>query len=103
MSVTVDNTIYDRMADGWWDEGSFLHTLKRLIPGRLAYFNDVFRVREGWDPRGKKLLDVGCGGGLTAEEFSRMGCVVSGVDPSEASLDAARRHNGDEQHDHPLR
>jgi 2-polyprenyl-6-hydroxyphenyl methylase/3-demethylubiquinone-9 3-methyltransferase len=39
-----------------------------------------------------RVLDVGCGGGLLAEEFSRLGCRVTGVDPSEASLVAARVH-----------
>ncbi len=46
----------------------------------------------GLDPAGKKTLDVGCGGGILAEEFARLGCEVTGIDPSEKSLDAARAH-----------
>lgn len=38
------------------------------------------------------MLDVGCGGGLLAEEFARIGCRVTGVDPSSPSLDTARAH-----------
>jgi 2-polyprenyl-6-hydroxyphenyl methylase/3-demethylubiquinone-9 3-methyltransferase len=38
------------------------------------------------------VLDVGCGGGLLAEEFARLGCAVTGVDPSQESLAAAREH-----------
>ncbi|HEX3641091.1 MAG TPA: bifunctional 2-polyprenyl-6-hydroxyphenol methylase/3-demethylubiquinol 3-O-methyltransferase UbiG, partial [Ktedonobacteraceae bacterium] len=37
-------------------------------------------------------LDVGCGGGLLAEEFARLGCQVTGIDPSEPSLATARKH-----------
>jgi 2-polyprenyl-6-hydroxyphenyl methylase/3-demethylubiquinone-9 3-methyltransferase len=44
------------------------------------------------EPRGKRCLDVGCGGGLLAEEFAKLGCRVTGVDPSEPSLETARAH-----------
>jgi ubiquinone biosynthesis O-methyltransferase len=37
-------------------------------------------------------LDVGCGGGLLAEEFARLGCAVTGIDPSHESLAVAREH-----------
>jgi len=43
-------------------------------------------------PTDLRVLDVGCGGGLLAEEFARLGCAVTGVDPSEESLAAAREH-----------
>src|SRR5438046_6696824 len=38
------------------------------------------------------VLDIGCGGGLLAEEFARLGCHVTGIDPSEPSLAVARAH-----------
>jgi 2-polyprenyl-6-hydroxyphenyl methylase/3-demethylubiquinone-9 3-methyltransferase len=38
------------------------------------------------------VLDIGCGGGFLAEEFAALGCQVTGVDPSQASIDAARAH-----------
>jgi 2-polyprenyl-6-hydroxyphenyl methylase / 3-demethylubiquinone-9 3-methyltransferase len=44
------------------------------------------------DPIGKRVLDVGCGGGLLAEEFARLGCHVVGIDPSRPSLAAAQAH-----------
>jgi 2-polyprenyl-6-hydroxyphenyl methylase/3-demethylubiquinone-9 3-methyltransferase len=39
-----------------------------------------------------KALDVGCGGGILAEEFAEMGFQVTGIDPSEQSLTTARQH-----------
>jgi len=88
----IDNDIYNRLADSWWDENGFLHILKTLAnPWRLPYFQRVIRHLEV-EPRGRRALDVGCGGGLLAEEFAAMGFVVTGVDPSALSLDAARAH-----------
>lgn len=42
--------------------------------------------------RDKRVLDVGCGGGILAESLAREGAHVTGVDPSEQSLGAARAH-----------
>jgi 2-polyprenyl-6-hydroxyphenyl methylase / 3-demethylubiquinone-9 3-methyltransferase len=90
--VPVDNQLYDAMAGSWWDESGFLHVLRGLNPARFGYMRRVLVDELGIDPRGKKTLDVGCGGGLLAEEFARLGCDVTGIDPSEKSLDAARDH-----------
>jgi 2-polyprenyl-6-hydroxyphenyl methylase/3-demethylubiquinone-9 3-methyltransferase len=46
----------------------------------------------GMDPRGKKALEVGCGGGILCEEIARIGFETTGIDPSEASLRSAVRH-----------
>ena len=91
--MTVDNKIYDRFADSWWDEEGMLHTLKTsLNPARFGYFRRVLTERLRLPLEGKAVLDVGCGGGLLAEEFARLGCDVTGVDPSQPSLEAARQH-----------
>ena len=89
--MPVDNQLYDRMADSWWDEAGLLHILAAFTPPR---FNAMRRELEqlGIDPRGKRTLDIGCGGGLLAEEFARLGCVVSGIDPSPESIAVARTH-----------
>ena len=62
-----------------------------LNPVRLRYLNKVLG-RFGVDPAGKMLADVGCGGGLFAEELARLGANVIGVDPSAPSLETARAH-----------
>jgi 2-polyprenyl-6-hydroxyphenyl methylase / 3-demethylubiquinone-9 3-methyltransferase len=90
--VPVDNAVYDRMAGTWWDEAGFLHTLAALNPVRFGYMRRVIVEELGLAPAGLQVLDIGCGGGLLAEEFARLGCNVTGVDPSEESLAAARTH-----------
>jgi 2-polyprenyl-6-hydroxyphenyl methylase/3-demethylubiquinone-9 3-methyltransferase len=90
--MPVDNQLYDAMADSWWDESGLLHILRGLNPGRFGYMRRVLLEDVKMDLRGKQTLDVGCGGGLLAEEFARLGCDVTGVDPSEKSLQAARAH-----------
>ena len=80
------------MADGWWQEDGVLHALAALNPARFGYMRRVLLEDLHLAPTGLRVLDVGCGGGLLAEEFARLGCMVVGVDPSEASLAAARAH-----------
>lgn len=82
---------YERLVeaapDVWWSaEGPFagLHELNVV---RVEYFRTVFR---GF--RGKRALDVGAGGGILAEALAREGAVVTGIDPSEKSLEVARAH-----------
>jgi 2-polyprenyl-6-hydroxyphenyl methylase / 3-demethylubiquinone-9 3-methyltransferase len=90
--MPVDNDLYDRMADTWWDERGFLHALVALNPARFGYMRRVLVEELCLAPVGLSVLDVGCGGGLLAEEFARLGCRVTGVDPSEESLAAAGTH-----------
>ena len=91
--MPVDNEIYNLQAATWWDEQSFLAILRTAAnPARFGYFREVLLKQVGVDPVGKQALDVGCGGGLLAEEFARLGCQVTGIDPSELSLATARAH-----------
>lgn len=91
--MSVDNEIYNQHADTWWSEDGLLHFLKTAIePARFGYFERILTQVLQLSPQGKSLLDVGCGGGILAEDFARLGCRVTGVDPSAPSLDAARQH-----------
>ena len=92
VNMTTDNTLYDRFADTWWDEREWLFMLTALAPARFGYMRRVLLEELRLQPAGLRALDVGCGGGLLAEEFARLGFTVTGVDPSEASLATARRH-----------
>lgn len=90
--MPVDNALYDRLADTWWDENAWLHLLRTSVnPARLAVLRDAVAA-SGIEPKSSKALDVGCGGGLMAEEVAAMGFAVTGVDPSSASIETARRH-----------
>jgi 2-polyprenyl-6-hydroxyphenyl methylase/3-demethylubiquinone-9 3-methyltransferase len=80
------------MAGSWWDESGFQHALAALNPARFGYMRRVLIEELRLAPVGLQVLDIGCGGGLLAEEFARLGCAVMGVDPSEESLVAARTH-----------
>jgi len=93
MAGLVDNDVYDRLGGSWWDEASPLNLLHGSVtPGRLAYFRGVLARHSGAGVAGLRVLDIGCGGGFLAEEFAALGCRVTGVDPSPASVDAARAH-----------
>jgi 2-polyprenyl-6-hydroxyphenyl methylase/3-demethylubiquinone-9 3-methyltransferase len=93
MVRSVDNDVYDRLGGSWWDETSPLNVLHGSItPGRFAYFRDVLARQFGAEAAGVRVLDIGCGGGFLAEEFAALGCRVTGIDPSGASVGAARAH-----------
>lgn len=80
-----DLTIYDTVAGKWWsDEIRWVRTLKNLVPARLAWFDR----HTGWD--GSQVLDLGCAGGFMAEEITRKGAHVTGIDPAAQAVDAAR-------------
>ncbi|MEA2637112.1 MAG: 2-polyprenyl-6-hydroxyphenyl methylase / 3-demethylubiquinone-9 3-methyltransferase, partial [Chloroflexota bacterium] len=90
--MPVDNNVYNAPGDIWWDEHQPLNSIRTAInPARLDYFTRVLRELSV-DPAGKTVVDIGCGGGLFAEEFARLGAAVIGVDPSASSLDTARAH-----------
>ena len=90
--MPVDNQLYDRLAGTWWDDDENMALLRTGInPARFRYMRRILTDELG-DPKGKRCLDVGCGGGLLAEEFAKLGCQVTGVDPSEPSLGTARAH-----------
>lgn len=91
--MPVDNEVYDRLAGTWWDEDENLALLRTgMNPARMGYMRRVVQQALGIDPAGKRCLDVGCGGGLLAEEFAKLGFQVVGIDPSEPSLATARAH-----------
>ena len=82
-----DLTIYDKVADNWWsDDIRWARTLKNLVPGRLARFDRQI------DWQGRDVLDLGCSGGFMAEALAARGARVTGIDPAEGAIAAARAH-----------
>ncbi|HOT45477.1 MAG TPA: bifunctional 2-polyprenyl-6-hydroxyphenol methylase/3-demethylubiquinol 3-O-methyltransferase UbiG [Spirochaetota bacterium] len=93
--MKINNEIYDRLADYWWDEGrcGSLATIRYFVnSARFNYFFSVLNKNPRDSDRISKLLDVGCGGGFLSEEFAKAGFNVTGIDPSKNSIAAARKH-----------
>ncbi len=77
---------FNRLASRWWDPNGEFRTLHDLNPVRLAWVEDVAGLQ------GKRVLDVGCGGGLLSEAMAGRGATVTGLDMSGDSLTIARLH-----------
>ncbi|PZX18918.1 3-demethylubiquinone-9 3-methyltransferase [Palleronia aestuarii] len=89
-----DLTIYDTHAERWWtDEIRWVRVLKNMVPGRLSWFDRLV------DWPGKRVLDLGCAGGFMAEALAKRGAVVTGLDPAEDAIEAARKHAKSEGHE----
>ena len=85
--------MYSELADSWWDENGTLHLLKVMVnPWRVPYFEKAMKESFGTDLSHVRLLDIGCGGGVLAEEFAKLGCQVTGIDLADESLVVARAH-----------
>lgn len=74
------------LADLWWKPSRKFKALHHINPVRLAYVND----RAGLS--GRKVLDIGCGGGLLSEAMARLDARVTGIDMVAAALSVARMH-----------
>jgi 2-polyprenyl-6-hydroxyphenyl methylase/3-demethylubiquinone-9 3-methyltransferase len=77
---------FEALASRWWDPHSEFKPLHDINPLRLQWIND----RAGL--AGKKVLDVGCGGGILAESMAALGAQVTGIDLGEAPLAVAKLH-----------
>lgn len=89
---------FNALAHQWWDPEGPMKPLHRLNPARLAFLREAAIGHFGRDARalrpfgGLSLLDIGCGAGLVSEPMARMGFRVSGIDPAEENIAAARSH-----------
>jgi 2-polyprenyl-6-hydroxyphenyl methylase/3-demethylubiquinone-9 3-methyltransferase len=78
---------FDELAAKWWDmEGEF-KPLHQINPLRVGFIKDRSILE------GKKILDVGCGGGILAEALSGLGASVTGIDASENTIGVAKSHS----------
>ncbi len=77
---------FDAIAARWWDTQGEFAPLHRLNPVRTGY------VAQRVALSGRKVLDVGCGGGLLAEALARHGALVTAIDMSSAAIDVAELH-----------
>lgn len=77
---------FDGAAPRWWDPDGDFRPLHDLNPARLDYID----ARAGI--AGKRVLDVGCGGGLLAEGMARRGARVTGIDLAPGAIEVAKLH-----------
>ncbi|MBE2893766.1 bifunctional 2-polyprenyl-6-hydroxyphenol methylase/3-demethylubiquinol 3-O-methyltransferase UbiG [Spirabiliibacterium falconis] len=78
---------FNKMAASWWDPEGDFKPIHRLNPKRLDY---ICEYADGIV--GKRVLDVGCGGGILSESMARLGAQVVGIDMSPQPLAIAREH-----------
>lgn len=85
------------MADEWWDPHGKFRPLHKFNPTRLSFIRENCLKHFGLEDKvnafaGKKLLDVGCGGGLLSEPMARMGFDVTSIDATEKNIKIASAH-----------
>ena len=77
---------FSELAHRWWDPESEFKPLHDINPLRLEWIDDRCGLA------GKRVLDVGCGGGLLSEGMCEKGATVTGIDLSDKALSVARLH-----------
>ena len=77
---------FSQLAHRWWDPTSEFKPLHDINPLRLGYIDSIVGLS------GKRVLDVGCGGGILAEAMARSGADVTGIDLGEKGLKVAQLH-----------
>jgi 2-polyprenyl-6-hydroxyphenyl methylase/3-demethylubiquinone-9 3-methyltransferase len=94
-AVEAEIRKFGALAARWWDPAGPMRPLHRMNPLRTGWIAErIARAhgRQGRDLAGLTLLDVGCGAGLAAEVFCRLGARVTGLDAAGEALAAAREH-----------
>jgi len=77
---------FEQLASRWWDQNSEFKPLHEINPLRLNYIDQRATLA------GKKVADVGCGGGILSESMAKRGAIVTGIDAGKAPLTVARLH-----------
>jgi 2-polyprenyl-6-hydroxyphenyl methylase/3-demethylubiquinone-9 3-methyltransferase len=77
---------FEALASRWWDPNSEFKPLHDINPLRVNYISQHINLAE------KRVLDLGCGGGILAEALAHHGATVTAIDKAEASLSVAKLH-----------
>jgi len=77
---------FDTLASRWWDPDGEFRSLHDINPLRLDW------IRQHVQLSGRKIIDIGCGGGILAESMAAANAIVTGIDMAEGPLAVARLH-----------
>lgn len=77
---------FEELASRWWDRNSEFKPLHEINPLRVGFIDRIAPLA------GKKVLDVGCGGGILTESMAHRGAQVTGIDMGAAPLKVAKLH-----------
>jgi len=91
MSLNIDQDEINKFADlasRWWDKNSEFKPLHDINPLRVEYI----KQKCGGSLQGKKILDIGCGGGILAEALALEGAQVTAIDKAGPGLEVAKLH-----------
>ncbi len=77
---------FEALAAHWWDETGEMRTLHEINPIRMQIIQQRIALA------GKKVVDIGCGGGILSEALARTGANVTGIDMNKAAIDVAKLH-----------
>jgi 2-polyprenyl-6-hydroxyphenyl methylase / 3-demethylubiquinone-9 3-methyltransferase len=87
---------FDALATQWWDPTGPMRPLHRMNPARVAWIAERLGKAPpplaGGGGGAGTLLDIGCGAGLAAESFARLGYRVTGLDAAGEAIEVARAH-----------
>ncbi len=77
---------FEELSNRWWDRQGEFKPLHEINPLRLHFIDERVQLN------GKRVLDVGCGGGILSESMAKLGADVTAIDMGKAPLSVARLH-----------
>ena len=84
---------FDSFAHEWWNKRGPYKLIHNLTPLRLEYIQSHLNIKN------LNILDIGCGGGILAEELTKNGAKVTGLDASKKTIQVARSHAKEKDYD----
>ena len=89
----TNSALFGKEAEGWWDTQGPFRILHQMNPVRFSFVEKEMTRNFGKSPfDGRKVLDIGTGGGLMAEACAKKGALVTALDADARNIEVARAH-----------